>query len=393
MSLQTENIQAVLSNSQPLSGSLSLPDKYVGPPGPQGPAGQDGFSPIATVTQTEDGATISIQDVNGTTTAKVSNGAPGRQGDPGPQGPQGPQGPKGEKGDTGAQGPQGIQGEQGEQGEVGPRGPNGVYVGTTEPEDPEIQVWIDPNGEPSYPIATVDNPGMVKPDGTTITITEDGTITAIDGGGGTPGEKEVLILDTDLPMNDGVNLTNLRKIYQNMEQYIVYINNNLVVQIEKDTGSYELVFSIVEMGNAATDMSLKRWGIPNIEATVSLNNLTVAYLVTSYVGKNSVGPGEILTSQNYSQYISGWIQANDQSDPNLYNAKEIFIAYQDNNSEFCTSYFVVPSMFNNTLGGMTNYYIHFNATYNMTTPNYWYYDGGSIRFNNPPSLAYIFYKI
>lgn len=131
MSLQTENIQAVLSNSQPLSGSLSLPDKYVGPPGP---AGQDGFSPIATVTQTEDGATISIQDANGTTTAKVSNGAPGRQGDPGPQG---------EPGKDGAPGPAGKDGEKGETGD------SGVYIGQTEPTDPDVNVWIDPNGQPS----------------------------------------------------------------------------------------------------------------------------------------------------------------------------------------------------------------------------------------------------
>ena len=137
MSLQTENIGAILSNKQPLSGSLSLPDKYVGPPGP---AGQDGFSPIATVTQTEDGATISIQDANGTTTAKVSNGAPGRQGDPGPQG---------EPGKDGAPGKDGQDGAPGKDGEKGETGDSGVYIGQTEPTDPDVNVWIDPNGQPS----------------------------------------------------------------------------------------------------------------------------------------------------------------------------------------------------------------------------------------------------
>ena len=128
MSLQTENIGAVLTNKQPLAGTLSLPDKYVGPPGPEGPEGKpgkDGFSPIATVTQTEDGATISIQDVNGTTTAEISNGAPGEKGDPGPQGNPGKDGEKGETGDS------------------------GVYIGQTEPTDPDVNVWIDPNGQPS----------------------------------------------------------------------------------------------------------------------------------------------------------------------------------------------------------------------------------------------------
>ena len=39
--------------------------------------GEDGFSPIATVAQTGTGATISITDKNGTTTATVTNGADG----------------------------------------------------------------------------------------------------------------------------------------------------------------------------------------------------------------------------------------------------------------------------------------------------------------------------
>ena len=43
----------------------------------------DGFSPIATVTETQSGATISITDVNGTTTADVLNGEKGDKGDTG----------------------------------------------------------------------------------------------------------------------------------------------------------------------------------------------------------------------------------------------------------------------------------------------------------------------
>ncbi|MBQ2093772.1 MAG: hypothetical protein II190_04235 [Ruminococcus sp.] len=40
--------------------------------------GDDGFSPTATVTQTASGATVSITDKNGTTTANISNGADGQ---------------------------------------------------------------------------------------------------------------------------------------------------------------------------------------------------------------------------------------------------------------------------------------------------------------------------
>lgn len=193
MSLQTENIGAVLTNKQPLAGTLSLPDKYVGPTGPEGPEGQpgkDGFSPIATVIQTENGATISIQDVNGTTTAEVSNGAPGEKGDTGPQGPAGAQGPQGPQGIPGEKGEKGDTGPQGKDGEKGETGDSGVYIGQTEPTDPDVNVWIDPNGQPSAVSAS-----SVSFDDSTAQTGTSNVQDAIDylvqngsGGSGTPGE-------------------------------------------------------------------------------------------------------------------------------------------------------------------------------------------------------------
>ena len=110
--------------------------------GADGEDGADGFSPTATVTQTEGGCTITITDKNGTTTADVAKGVKGDKGDTGDVGPQGP------KGDTGDQGPQGIQGEVGPQGpkgdtgETGPRGPQGIQgetgaTGATGPQGPK----------------------------------------------------------------------------------------------------------------------------------------------------------------------------------------------------------------------------------------------------------------
>ena len=54
--------------------------------------GQDGYSPIARVTQTANGAVITIKDKNGTTTATVTNGkdgADGKDGNPGKDGADG----------------------------------------------------------------------------------------------------------------------------------------------------------------------------------------------------------------------------------------------------------------------------------------------------------------
>ena len=117
----------------------------------------------ASVEQTETGATITITDASGTTTATVENGPvgpmgpegpkgdtgeqgqAGPKGDTGEQGPQGPEGPVGPKGDTGEQGPQGIQGPEGpvgpkgDTGATGPQGPEGPKgdTGATGPTGPE----------------------------------------------------------------------------------------------------------------------------------------------------------------------------------------------------------------------------------------------------------------
>ena len=59
------------------------------------PEGTDGYSPSASVTQTDDGAKITITDKTGTTEVEVKNGKDGTKGDKGETGGTGPQGPAG----------------------------------------------------------------------------------------------------------------------------------------------------------------------------------------------------------------------------------------------------------------------------------------------------------
>ena len=110
--------------------------------GADGADGVDGFNPTATVTQTEDGCTITIIDKNGVTTADVSKGVKGDKGDTGDVGPQGPKGDAGERGPQGIQGETGPQGPKGETGDAGPQGPQGVQgetgaTGATGPQGPK----------------------------------------------------------------------------------------------------------------------------------------------------------------------------------------------------------------------------------------------------------------
>ena len=161
-----------------------------------GADGVDGFSPTATVTQTADGATITITDKNGTTTADVTKGVKGDKGDTGdvgPQGPQGdtgergpqgiqgetgPQGPKGDTGETGPQGPQGIQGETGATGAVGPQGPKGDKgeTGATGAQGPKGDT-----GETGAQGAT----GPSGADGVSCTHAWNGTVLSVTSASGT----------------------------------------------------------------------------------------------------------------------------------------------------------------------------------------------------------------
>lgn len=97
-----------------------------GSPGGGTGSGQDCFSPIASVAQTEDGAVITITDKDGTTTATIANGKDGKDGADGAPGAKGDKGDKGDPGEKGEQGIQGIPGEKGEKGDTGAPGADGA---------------------------------------------------------------------------------------------------------------------------------------------------------------------------------------------------------------------------------------------------------------------------
>lgn len=59
------------------------------------------------------------------------------------RGPAGPQGEIGPAGKDGAPGPAGKDGAPGPRGPQGEPGVSGVYIGTAEPTDANIKVWID----------------------------------------------------------------------------------------------------------------------------------------------------------------------------------------------------------------------------------------------------------
>lgn len=133
-----------------------------GPQGIQGEKGEDG-APFTYDMFTEE-QLASLKGEKGDKGDQGEQGLPGEKGADGAQGKDGEQGPQGEKGDKGdaftyedfteeqleaLRGPAGADGVIGKDGEKGEKGESGVYVGTEEPTDPEMLIWINPEGTAS----------------------------------------------------------------------------------------------------------------------------------------------------------------------------------------------------------------------------------------------------
>lgn len=83
-------------------------------------------------------STITITKKDGTTKqVQILDGAKGDKGDTGDRGPIGLTGPKGDTGATGSTGPMGPKGDKGDTGN------SGVAISTTQPTDPNVNIWID----------------------------------------------------------------------------------------------------------------------------------------------------------------------------------------------------------------------------------------------------------
>ena len=117
--------------------------------GPQGPAGATGAT--------------------GATGPQGPQGERGETGATGPAGPQGATGPQGPQGPAGADGADGAKGDKGDKGDTGD---SGVYLGSTEPADESVKVWINPDGGstpiPGLPVPGEDDVGKV------LVVGEDG---------------------------------------------------------------------------------------------------------------------------------------------------------------------------------------------------------------------------
>lgn len=374
-----------------LCGRIFISGKE-GPPGPKGePFTYEDFTP-----EQLEGLKGPKGDT-GPVGPQGLTGPQGPKGDTGPQGLTGEQGPKGDKGDTGPQGPQGIQGLTGPEGSIGPQGiqgpqgekgdkgdtgSSGVYIGDTEPTG-DYNVWIDPTGSETAGLATKAELASKQDKltaGDNITIDSNNVISA-SGGGGSGGASGYAFSSTQTLTDE--DKAHLKEIISNKE--INMVIDDLTVVRKLNIGN-KRAFVVINY-NGATSNQVLIYAI-DINSSFEIISSKFSLFMSYYlVGNSSATNGDIITSENLSQYISFWNATTDNSYSDLYNAKELMIKLEKSAGGFVFFYGYFPE----GLGNNREFFLLPNST--SVSDGYFQYNGSSIEiYNTSYSINTIYYK-
>ena len=206
------------------------------------------------------------------------------------------------------------------------------FKGATVTDENEITVVEIEEGGESTPIATTEIAGKVKPDGTSITIAEDGTITAIGGG------SEVPIATTEIagkvkPDGSTITITNNGTISAATQTPATATQNSLGI-VKPDNSTITISDGVLSaaaqtpatatsstLGISRPDNStitinngvLKTSGIIATERTLTSggwNSSTKIYDLTSWYPNDSYNIINILPNENTtSEQREAWIKA------------------------------------------------------------------------------------
>ena len=251
--------------------------------------------------------------------------------------------------------------------------------------------------------ATISNLGVVKPDGTTITIDDDGVISASNltkyiknasvtentlnlyynddtfitftptgGSGGGSGGVSGYAFSSTQTLTDA-DKAHLKEIYTNKNIYMT-IDNLTVVRIM--SFGVKRGFVVVNT-NGATSNQVFVYTV-DLDSSGNVTSDTFTLFMSYYlVGNSSALSGDIITSENWSQYISAgggdWQYTSSSSESNLYNAKEIVLYWQDNSNNKHQSYLNFTANFNGEVGqtlgtGWTSQDIYLDADDTISHP-------------------------
>lgn len=265
--------------------------------------------------------------------------------------------------------------------------------------------------------ATNNSSGVVQPDNRTITI-KDGVISATGpaqyiknasatentlnlfyndgtsvvfaptgGSGGSSGGVSGYAFSSTQTLTDA-DKAHLKEIYTNKNIYMT-IDNLTVVRIMSFGSRWGFV---VVNTNGATSNQVLVYTV-NIDGSGNVTSNTFTLFMSYYLaGNSSALSGDIITSENWSQYISAgggdWNSTTDNTYSDLYNAKELIIKLIGDTNAILFFYGYFPDgLGNNT----SNYYLLPGST--SVSSGYLQYNGSSLDvWNSTNTIDTIYYK-
>lgn len=264
----------------------------------------------------------------------------------------------------------------------------------------------------TLPTASTSTLGGVKVDGSTITIT-DGVISAKGGSGGS--EPDAYIKDASISGNTLTltkkddtevvftpsggssdiksysfstgsltteEIANLQYCVDNPTK-VIFTINNIKIQNAYKAGTQWFFIGIFCNG----DSRLSTYYIKAAE-----NSTTI--IGTSLSKQNSYNL--IITQSNIDSYLSSWHVTKSLEDTGLYNAKELAILFENNETNVCySSYYNFSCSFDSIWdSGGLGMYANKNFYIKISDNEYsnWYYNGSSINFPSGFTNYRIYYK-
>lgn len=265
----------------------------------------------------------------------------------------------------------------------------------------------------TLPTASTSTLGGVKVDGDTITIA-DGVISAKGGSGST--EPDAYIKDASVSGNTltltkkddtevvftpsggsgdiksysfsagsltAEEIANLQYCVDNPMK-VIFTIDNIKIQNAYKQASYWYFIGIFCNGDSR--LSTYYIEVAENSTTIIGTSLSKQYLYNM-----------IITQSNINSYLSSWHIAETLQDSGLYNARELAILFQDNETTVCYSFYYNFSCSFDSIwdSGGLGMYANKNFYIKVSGNEYgnWYYDGSSINFPGGfPTNYRIFYK-
>ena len=276
------------------------------------------------------------------------------------------------------------------------------------------------SGDSSYtlPVASSTTLGGVKPDGTTTTVDSDGTIHAnytlptasTDTLGGVKVDgTSVTITDGVISASGGGSGSDIKSIKLNT----LKIDIDYVAEYKElltylwgtgKQGNVDLTKCIVTVDGVLINKVYVRspniYFYPTVSSDFTSDGLSRHFYICDYTKAMTASgeyifinmaqyPTTLLTSDNYSQYISAsGNYTTNVSDGNLPIASELYIGISTNDGRKSSVNIKLPQ--NYSLNEKTNEYFYFPES--ESSNGYVYYDGNSLNVSGSNTIEYIWYK-